>query len=104
MINSPAVGNIGVNINEPFTLTCSANGYPRPELSWRNSNGQLSNGTDVTIVVTGPQTLSNGLQLVESTLTVSNTGLDYNGSYLCVVSSEAGVSERHIATINVQGT
>ena len=69
-----------VVINRTFTLSCSAEGFPRPYLVWFMNNTLINNGlTDV----------QESMNINSSTLIISNADLNDSGIYYCqAVSSE----------------
>ena len=83
------------------TFTCSANGLPRPTISWlRQVNGQsltISQSSKYSIV-TAPV----GTQSVTSTLTVANTAIDDAVMYTCNATNQAGSADS-TGTLTVQG-
>ena len=82
------------------TFTCSANGFPRPTMSWlRVVNGQsltISQSSKYSIV-TAPV----GTENVTSTLTVANTAIDDAVSYTCNATNQAGSADS-TGTLTVQ--
>ena len=70
-----------VVINGEFSLTCRAEGFPRPSIIWFMNNTMISNGvqSDVNMSMT----------VLTSTLTISNANFNDSGMYYCqAVSSE----------------
>ena len=69
-----------VVINGGFSLTCSAEGFPRPSIVWFMNYTMISNGvSDVNMSMTA----------LNSTLTISNANFNDSGMYYCqAVSSE----------------
>ena len=69
-----------VVINRTFTLRCSAEGFPRPYITWFMNNTIISDGlTDV----------QESMNVNSSTLIISNADLNDSGMYYCqAVSSE----------------
>ena len=67
-------------INGGFSLTCRAEGFPRPSIIWFMNNTMISNGVsnvDMSIIA------------LSSTLTIPNTNFNDAGMYYCqAVSSE----------------
>ena len=74
------VANQEVVINGEFSLTCTAEGFPRPSIIWFMNNTMISNGvSDVNMSMT----------VITSTLTISNANFNDSGMYYCqAVSSE----------------
>ena len=69
-----------VVINGTFTLSCRAEGFPRPSIVW------YINGT---VISDGVTSVEEPMNVNSSTLTISNAGFDYSGTYYCqAVSSE----------------
>ena len=69
-----------VVINGEFSLTCEAEGFPRPSIIWFMNNTMISNGvSDVNM----------SMSVITSTLTISNANFNDSGMYYCqAVSSE----------------
>ena len=69
-----------VAINGRVSLTCRAEGFPRPSIIWFMNNMMISNGvSDVNMAMT----------VLTSTLTISNANFNDSGMYYCqAVSSE----------------
>ena len=69
-----------VVINGEFSLTCRAEGFPRPSIIWFMNNTMINNGvSDVNMSMT----------VLTSTLTISNANFNDSGIYYCeAVSSE----------------
>ena len=69
-----------VAINGRVSLTCRAEGFPRPSIIWFMNNTMISNGvSDVNMAMT----------VLTSTLTISNANFNDSGMYYCqAVSSE----------------
>ena len=88
---------------ESFSLTCSASGYPAPNISWLNSGGLITDNEGIIITPGEPETLTNGALYVESNLTVVNHGLDLEGEYTCVATNTIGSVEKLIANVDSQG-
>ena len=63
-----------VVIDGDFSLTCSAEGFPRPSIVWFMNDTMISDG------VTGDNTSAT---LFTSTLMISNASFDYSGLYYC---------------------
>ena len=74
------VANQEVVINGEFSLTCRAEGFPRPSIIWFMNNTMISDGvSDVNMSMT----------VITSTLTISNANFNDSGMYYCrAVSSE----------------
>ena len=69
-----------VVINGDFSLTCSAEGFPRPSIVWFMNNTMISDG------VSDYNTL---MTVLSSTVTISNASFNDSGVYYCqTVSSE----------------
>ena len=61
-------------------LSCSAEGFPRPSIVW------YINGT---VISDGVTSVEEPMNVNSSTLTISNAGFGYSGTYFCqAVSSE----------------
>ena len=69
-----------VLIDGEFSLTCSAEGFPRPSIVWFMNNTMIINGvSDLNIL----------MNVAGSTLTASNASFNDSGVYYCqAVSSE----------------
>ena len=67
---NPAV----VALTQSLTLTCQADGFPKPTLSWR-INGNIVNGD------------------VKNTLTIANAAVKDAGNYTCVARNDFGTKE-----------
>ena len=64
-------------INGEFSLTCSAEGFPRPSIIWFMNNTMISSGvSDVNTSMT-----------ITSTLTISNANFNDSGMYYCQAES-----------------
>ena len=60
--------------NGEFSLTCRAEGFPRPSIIWFMNNTMISNGvSDVNMSMT----------VITSTLTISNANFNDSGMYYC---------------------
>ena len=69
-----------VVINGTFTLSCSAEGFPRPFIVWYMNN---------TVISDGVTSVEEPMNVNSNTLTISGAGFDYSGIYYCqAVSSE----------------
>ena len=69
-----------VVINGEFSLTCSAEGFPRPSIVWFMNNTMISD------VVSDVNT---SMTVLSSTVTISNASFNDSGMYYCLaVSSE----------------
>ena len=74
------VANQEVVINGGVSLTCRAEGFPRPSIIWFMNNTMISNG------VSG---VNMSMTVLTSTLTISNANFNDSGMYYCqAVSSE----------------
>ena len=64
-----------------MTLTCSAEGFPRPSIVWYMNNTMISDGvTDA---------ISSSMNVLDSTLILSNVNFSDSGMYYCeAMSSE----------------
>ena len=69
-----------VVINGGFSLTCRAEGFPRPSIVWFMNNTMISNGES---------NVDMSMTALNSTLTISNANFNVSGMYYCqAVSSE----------------
>ena len=67
-------------INGEFSLTCSAEGFPRPSIIWFMNNTMISSGVS---------DVNTSMTVLTSTLTISNANFNDSGMYYCqAVSSE----------------
>ena len=74
------VANQEVVINGGFSLTCRAEGFPRPSIVWFMNNTMISNGVS---------NADMSKTALNSTLTISNANFNDSGMYYCqAVSSE----------------
>ena len=103
MIGSTDIGNIDIVANHSFTLSCNAAGYPAPTIVWRLDNNVLTNNNGLVIATNDPIMLSNGMQYVNSVLTVTNAEINNEGVYMCSFSNDAGTSNLTVATVDVKG-
>ena len=71
--------------NSTVTITCTASGYPPPDITIAlgDTDENLSTSQD-------PIVLDNGLQRVEATLTFTADGGNQDGLYYCLATNEAG--------------
>ena len=102
MIISNAISNIDVVVDQSFSLSCNASGYPAPSVVWTLDNDVLTNNGSV-ITTDDSITLSNGLQYVNSVLTINSAIFDDEGVYMCSFSNDAGTSNLAIATVDIRG-
>ena len=69
-----------VVINGTLTLSCSAEGFPRPSIVWYTNNNVITNGVT---------SVKESMNVYSSTLTIRDAQFDYAGEYYChAVSSE----------------
>ena len=69
-----------VVINGGFSLTCTAEGFPRPSIIWFMNDTMISNGVS---------DFNTSMTVLTSTLTISNANFNDSGMYYCqAVSSE----------------
>ena len=67
-------------INGTLTLSCSAEGFPRPSIVWYMNN---------TVITDGVTSVKEPMNINSSTLTICDAQFDYTGEYYCqAVSSE----------------
>ena len=87
-----------VVINEGVSLTCRAEGFPRPSIIWFMNNTMISNGvSDINMSMT----------VLTSTLTISNANFNDSGMYYCQAVSGEFVNlnvTSGIGNITVVGT
>ena len=102
MIIYTAISNIDVVVDQSFSLSCNASGYPAPSVVWTLDNDVLTNNGSV-ITTDDSITLSNGLQYVNSVLTINSATFDDEGVYMCSFSNDAGTSNLTIATVDIRG-
>ena len=71
--------NAEVIVGDPVTLSCSADGFPTPTISWLYNNMEITGG-----VTSNMSTIE-----VESTLSLPNVQLNVTGNYVCQITSIA---------------
>ncbi|CAN7994178.1 unnamed protein product, partial [Ixodes hexagonus] len=86
--NGTTSEELTVPIGETLTLPCVAAGDPAPLVSWIRDGTRLSS-TDPFVRVSGDST--------SSQLVLKRVRLEDAGRYICVVTSSAGVAEKHFA-------
>jgi len=91
------IASLEVVINGDFMLTCSAEGFPRPSIVWFMNNTMITNG--VTRIDTP-------MNVINSTLIISNANFNASGMYHCRAESsefaDLNVTST-VANINVVG-
>ena len=100
IITLPPV-DANVTRTEELQLTCAAEGFPLPSITWTH------NGTDIDAAVSSDITItevtSMGIKLT-STLTVTNTSFSDSGDYTCrVESSEFPAVTSDTVLVLIQG-
>lgn len=70
-----------VTSTENLTLTCSANGFPLPEIVWLHNDSVVEDDTRITITDS-----PSGVDII-SMLMVVNTNFNDSGNYTCVATS-----------------
>ena len=103
-----------ITITNPFSLSCGANGYPIPNITWllnrsevdlQISNETFSSGSGSFLSIQVEEIL--GLRSVSSRLSVSMAMTNDSGNYTCLIVSpvsEYGPVLTQPALILVQGT
>ena len=71
--------NAEVIVGDPVTLSCTADGFPTPTISWLFNNMEIMDGV----------TSNMSTNAVESTLSLSNVQFNITGDYVCQVSGIA---------------
>jgi len=83
--------DVEVIAGREVNLSCSADGFPVPTISWLYNDMEITNG----VVSVETDTVSN------STLTLSNLQLSATGDYVCQITSTAiTMSVNSTATVN----
>ena len=65
-------------INGEFSLTCSAEGFPRPSIIWFMNDTMISSGVS---------DVNTSMTILTSTLTISNANFNDSGMYYCQAES-----------------
>ena len=60
--------------NGEFSLTCRAEGFPRPSIIWFMNNTMISDGVS---------DVNDSITVITSTLTISNANFNDSGMYHC---------------------
>ena len=89
-------------VGENATLSCSAVGFPAPNISWIKDGGVVEESVGIEI-----STSSNGTQ-TQSVLTISSASVNLTGVYLChsittIEGFPPKLAESNPANITVQG-
>ena len=90
-------GTQNVTAGEQFMLTCNATGYPAPSVEW-TLNGTSYIIRDPSVITI---TLTEGLQLTSSVITVTNARTNDTGLYECVATNVVDTNMQS-ATVIVQ--
>ena len=92
-----------ISVGENTTLSCSAVGFPAPDIDWTRDGVEVQGSSRIEI-----KTLSKGPHTTQSSLTITNASLNLTGMYRCrsittIEGFPPEVVESTPATITVQG-
>ena len=90
-------------VGENTTLSCSAVGFPVPDVDWTRDGMKIQGSSRIEI-----KTLPHGLHTTKSSLTITSASVNLTGMYRCLsITTSEGfppeVDESTSATITVQG-
>ena len=92
-----------ISVGENITLSCSAAGFPAPDVDWTRDGVKIQGSSRIEI-----KTLSQGLHTSQSCLTISSASVNLTGMYRCFsITTIEGfppeIVESTSSTITVQG-
>ena len=87
--SNPVVGN-------DFTIRCSAQGTPRPTITWKKDGSPLEPTEDGVLRIVSTD------NLMTSSVEVSEGRLEFNGVYECIAMNPAGFANKS-SRIQLQG-
>ena len=97
VVSNPTPVNV-TRLQDNIVLTCSATGFPRPDITWYH------NDTAVMGSMTSPRIVSIPTRYeISSTLTITNANTNDTGDYYCNVTNSVGTLSTSVALVLVQG-
>ena len=99
IVTSGLNASYNVQLEDRFSLQCTAQGVPIPNIIWFKDDGLVSDVNDTNLVITYSDP---GSSQVTSTLTVLAVSLGYRGAYTCLATNNAG-SDRSTGILTITG-
>lgn len=97
IINDETSSDTTVNEGDSVTLTCVAEGYPRPEIKWKREDGRR-----ITLRTNTREVAKEVDSVPGKNLTLESVSRKQMGAYLCIASNKVppSVSKRIIVNVN----